>query len=88
MNKKSSVEKLRDDFWTAPDASLFNRVAIAAALDLSVAWMDLKATAGGGIPFLKIGRRCLYRKSDVLAWLEQNGRLVHSTSEYTNECSK
>lgn len=42
--------------------------------------MERDRWAGGGIPFLKIGRAVKYRKSDVLAWLEQY-QPQNSTSE-------
>ena len=34
---------------------------------------------GGGPPFVKCGRKVLYRDSDVDTWLAKN--VVHSTSE-------
>lgn len=35
---------------------------------------------GGGIPFLKLGRRVRYRQEDIDAWLE-SAPLLTSTSE-------
>lgn len=30
---------------------------------------------GGGPAYTKLGRRCVYRRSDILAWLEANSRV-------------
>lgn len=76
------LRDLREDFYAAPNEALLDRKTVAAGIGFSLAWMEIKAVTGGGIPFLKVGRRCLYRKSDVLAWLETNGKKVGSTSEY------
>lgn len=79
-NKK--ISDLRNDFWSAPNDALLDRETTAAGVVRSRGWMELKAVTGGGIPFLKCGRRCLYRKSDTLYWLQTNSTRVHSTSEY------
>ncbi|MDD5276225.1 MAG: hypothetical protein PHR16_09100 [Methylovulum sp.] len=57
------------EFDTAPDNALFNQAVIAFIRDCSIATLERDRWAGGGIPFLKIGRAVKYRKSDVLAWL-------------------
>ncbi|MDC7718733.1 hypothetical protein PQU95_16150 [Vogesella sp. DC21W] len=46
-----------------------------------MSWLEVKATHGGGPAMIKIGRRVMYRKADVLAWLEENSRTVTSTSQ-------
>jgi hypothetical protein len=79
---KKSITQLRQEFSGAPDDALLDRPTTAAGIGYSFGWMELKATTGGGVPFLKVGRRCLYRKSDALAWLEANSQRVCSTSEY------
>ena len=73
---------LRTEFWEAPIDALLDRKTIAAGLNRSMGWMELKATTGGGVPFYKCGRRCLYRKYDALQWLETHSKMVRSTSEY------
>jgi hypothetical protein len=75
---------LRAEFWPAPLDALFDRSTVAAALNRSNAWLEMKATAGGGPPFLKFGRRVLYRKRDVLAWLDKNSISASSTSSYSS----
>lgn len=80
--KPPSVAKLRAEFWAADLEVLLSRAVTAAGIDRSIGWMEMKACKGGGIPFLKNGKRVLYRKSDTLAWLEANSQKVTSTSEY------
>jgi hypothetical protein len=58
-----SVAELRAEFWNAPDDALLDRKTVAAGIHRSIGWMELKAIHGGGIPFYKCGRRCLYRKT-------------------------
>jgi hypothetical protein len=83
-----SIPDLRNDFWKSPDDALLDRRTTAAGLIRSNAWMELKATTGGGPPFLKCGRRVLYRKRDVLAWLEANSLQASSTSAYPQPATK
>jgi hypothetical protein len=80
--KPKSVAKLRAEFWESAPEALLSRAITAAGVARSIGWMELKASKGGGIPFLKNGKRVLYRKADTLAWLEANSQLVSSTSEY------
>jgi len=78
-----TIPELYTEFWDAPDDALLGRNITAAAVGHSMGWMELKAVTGGGIPYYKCGRRCLYRKSDTLIWLKENSKRVNSTSEYT-----
>lgn len=78
---KKTAAELRDEFYTAPDNSYLDRETTAAGISRSVGWMELKATKGGGIPYLKQSGKCLYLKSDALAWLKANSVKVASTSE-------
>jgi hypothetical protein len=82
IKHKQTTNDLRNNFWSAPNDALLDRETTAAGVVRSIGWMEIKAVKGGGIPYLKCGRRCLYRKSDALAWLEANSKRVHSTSEY------
>ncbi len=70
------------DFWKSPPDALFTRSMVAAALGKSVSWLEREALAGNGPAFCKLGRRALYRKADVLEFIEKTAsRRVHSTSE-------
>jgi hypothetical protein len=50
----------------------------------SVKTLQNQRVAGGGIPFLKLGRSVRYRLCDVIAW--EAARLVGSTSESLARC--
>lgn len=68
------------EFYGAPDTSLFNQIVVAHIRDCSTATMERDRWAGGGIPFIKIGRAVKYKKADVLAWLNKH-QSQNSTSE-------
>jgi predicted DNA-binding transcriptional regulator AlpA len=57
--------------WDTPRA--------AKALSLSETWLEQMRLKGNGPPFVKIGRRVLYRPEDVSDWLAAN--LRRSTSD-------
>ena len=59
------------EFYNAPDTALFNQFVVAHVRDCSTATLERDRWRGGGIPFIKVGRAVKYRKSDVLAWLDQ-----------------
>lgn len=59
------------EFYSAPETALFNQIVIAHVRDCSTATLERDRWAGGGIPFIKVNRAVRYKKSDVLAWLEQ-----------------
>ncbi|GEM_PF-4199055 len=70
------------DFWAAPPDALFPRVAVASVLSKSVSWLERAALTGDGPAFCKLGRHSLYRKRDVLEFIEKTAsRRVTSTSE-------
>lgn len=71
---------LRNDFWAALPDALFCRKTVAAALCMSVSWLEKLATSGGGPGYSALGKRkVLYRKSDVVEWFSKFAR--HSTSD-------
>lgn len=75
------ASEMRAEFWAAgPDVELPREVT-AAGLGLSVASIEKKAIEGGGPPYRKFGRRCLYRKGDVIQWLDANSQRVQNTSQ-------
>ncbi|CAM4502026.1 MAG: hypothetical protein LEGION0403_FIIPPAGN_02550 [Legionella sp.] len=80
-----SIEKptrlhLLNEFDSAPESALFNQQTIAAVLSCSTQLLERNRWAGTSIPYLKIGRKVLYRKSDVLGFLQQQ-RVYRSTSD-------
>lgn len=68
-------------FWNSPDCALMPRDIVAAGISCSVSQLELLAVKGGGPSFHKFKRRCLYRKSDVIEWLERSSVVVASTSD-------
>lgn len=81
-NSTVSALDLVRQFWDAPMEALFRPPVIALVLCKTQAWAERKRTVGGGPRFIRIGRRSVvYRKSDVLEWLNSQQQ-VGSTSEY------
>ncbi len=79
MRKNDRITSLAE-FDSAPETTLFNQITIAYVRDCSTATLERDRWAGGGIPFIKIGRLVKYRKADVLTWLAQYQPQI-STSE-------
>jgi hypothetical protein len=71
---------LISEFESAPDSMLFNQNTLAAILDCSTQLLERNRWAGEGVPYLKIGRKVLYRKSDVLSFLRQQ-KIYRSTCD-------
>lgn len=77
---------LQKQFIEADNEALLETKVVAAYTGLSVSWFNNKAVYGGGIPYTKLINKRLYKKADVLAWLEKNSQKVNSTSEYKEVC--
>ena len=53
----------------------------AATIDVTSGTLSVwRSTGRYGIPFIKIGRKVRYRKSDLLAWLESRTRESGATA--------
>ena len=78
--QKPSRLHLLNEFESAPQSALFNQQTIAAVLSCSTQLLERNRWTGSGVPYLKIGRKVLYRKSDVLDFLQQQ-KVYHSTSD-------
>jgi hypothetical protein len=59
---------------------VLTRRDLATHYRIPVATWETWAIRGGGPPYHKVGRRCLYRREDVEAWFA--ARRVTSTSDY------
>lgn len=71
------------DFWQSPPEALFPRAVIARVLGKSVSWLERKALNGDGPAFCRLDRHALYRKADVLDFIDRTvSKRVHSTSEF------
>ena len=79
MQKPSRLHLL-NEFESAPYSALFNQQTIAAVLSCSTQLLERNRWAGSSVPYLKIGRKVLYRKSDVLDFLQQQ-KVYRSTSD-------
>ncbi|MDF1758584.1 MAG: nucleotidyl transferase AbiEii/AbiGii toxin family protein [Legionellaceae bacterium] len=61
----------KNEFESAPDSALFGQQTIAAVLRCSTQLLERNRWAGMGVPYLKIGRKVLYRKREVQEFLQQ-----------------
>ncbi len=61
------------------DTGALSTIAAAEYLSLSPATLETLRTRGGGPPFVKLGRRVVYRREDLEAWLRE--RMRRSTSD-------
>lgn len=75
--ESTAFDKVRQ-FDEAPSGALFDQKIVAAKLDVSTAQLEKLRWAGGGVPFVKLGRSVKYRKTDVLEFIE--ARVYRSTS--------
>lgn len=76
IDKQAEIDK----FNAANDDEEFSPESLAAILDVSTSWLQKKRCEGGGIPFAKVHyRKIIYKKSDVLAYIEK--RRIQSTSQ-------
>jgi hypothetical protein len=78
---RQSDAELVQIFWAAPMEALFGQSTIAPVIGNAEKTLEQNRWRGVGVPYKKISGKVLYRKSDVVAYLE-NYRLVSSTSEY------
>jgi len=78
---KNKLNRLQliNEFESAPDSMLFNQNTLAAILNCSTQLLERNRWAGEGVPYLKIGRKVLYRKSEVLEFIQQQ-KIYRSTS--------
>lgn len=72
--------EMRAAFYSLPPEAYTDRSTVAAVRHVSETTVEKEATKGGGVPYMRIGRKALYKKADVLAWMERAGRAVEGTS--------
>jgi hypothetical protein len=58
-------------FWDSPDEAYLTSPVVAAGRNCSVAQLERERWQKTGPKYVKINSRVLYRKSDVLAWIQQ-----------------
>lgn len=71
MKSEKNRIGLVEEFYAAHPDTYFKQPTLCAVLHCSPALAERDRWAGTGVPFIKIGRRVLYKKSDVLAYLSQ-----------------
>lgn len=81
--KRNIVDKIPDIeliklFWASPDQALFSPETIAAVTLRSVKTLECDRTRKIGVNYLKMGGKVLYRKSDVVAFLNSFESIVCS----------
>lgn len=81
--KKSDAELIKI-FWDAPPEAFFGQETVAPVANRQIKTLECDRWRSRGIPYRKCSGRVLYRKADVIAWLEGHA-LVSSTSEYKKE---
>lgn len=82
MSNKKSLSRLQllNEFELAPHSALFNQCTLAAVLNCSTQLLERNRWAGTGIPYIKIGGKVLYRKDEILNFLQQQ-KIYCSTSD-------
>jgi hypothetical protein len=63
-------------FWTAPNEALFAPNVIAAVRNVTPALLERERWQRTGPKHLKLVGRVLYRKADVLQWIQQQQQQV------------
>lgn len=73
---------LRAEFYALPLEAMVDRPTAAAVRYVSTATLEAEAIKGAGPTFTRVGRRALYKKADLMAWLagkvEAGGHLKHA----------
>ena len=77
MARNKSNADLRAELDAAPSWAQFDEEYVAAARNLSVSKVRAERLSGCGVPFIKEGRRVLYRKSDIMGYLAGLVRNAH-----------
>lgn len=80
--KKIDTESVKV-FWSSPPEAFFKQETIALIANCAIKTLESDRWKGGGIPFRKINGRILYKKSEVVNWLDGHP-VVTSTSNYAD----
>lgn len=82
-SSKTADEKAKE-FWEADPQSLFNQNVVALVSGISISTLEKDRYFGRGIPFRKSSGRIVYKKSDVVKFLEDHHRLNSTHGRFTN----
>lgn len=72
---------LRAEFYALPPEARVDRATAAAVRYVGLPTIEAEAIKGGGPPYIRVGRRALYQKAELLAWMERTGRKVENTAQ-------
>lgn len=72
-------------FWESPPEAFFGQETVAFIRNVSVATMENNRWREVGIPYRKCSGRVLYRKSDVVAWIESHELVTENTELVTQD---
>lgn len=67
--KKTDAEFIQL-FWNSPNEAFFGQEVVSPVINISAKTLEWNRWQHKGIPYRKCGGRVLYRKSDVIAWVE------------------
>jgi hypothetical protein len=77
--KNEDKLKILDFFWKSPEEALFTQKEVSVVLCVSTKTLECARWQGSGIPYRKIGGRVLYRKQDVICFIDSH-ELIENTS--------
>lgn len=66
--------ELREEFFNAPLDSFLSAQTVRAIINKHhryYAWCSAEFLKDKGVPFVKVGKRNMCRKSDLIAWMER-----------------
>ncbi len=72
-------------FWNAPDEAFFGQEYIAVVTCKAIRTLEMERCRGISIPFRKVGGRVLYRKVDVVKFLESHELITCSNDKEGEE---
>ena len=81
MNKTYTTIELKNYFVEANPEVLLSTKVVSAYMDLSISWFNNRAVKGNGICYRVIGNKRLYKKQDVLNWINNTCPLVLDTQK-------
>lgn len=78
---KESISHIAKTSLLPPPDKLLSEKEVARIISMSTSFLQHDRQRGGGIPYVKIGARVRYRKSDIDTYIASKSRL--NTSEET-----
>lgn len=69
---KKSDNELIQIFWSVPMEAFFGQNTIALIINKSIKTLESDRWRGSGIPYRKVGGHVLYKKRDVIDWIESH----------------